>query len=350
MGKAYKILLDITIVILGILLVFVLVFPQQKALRAEMKFREARTNLYTVRKAIEKFMYEKSESYWDETKGSWVYSSQLPESKDDIISFISPSLSNPFSQRTAEIQLIKAESSLVETRQPLPVRWDTADGGQWVYDPSEEVLSLWRQAGNEQNMPKVLDDSIIISIDPSTQRVRYDAWEGGDKTPSLSLSLSADRSIFYLDTIPPESQDEFSGWLFNFTIADYLVSNRPQLPSNFESIGAIKINYVWPDPPELETRRGQRKPDPRDSVEVEKPFISYSYYEYSQNSFKPSFIDKDDDSDTSWIAGRTSNPGDIQVYVLPPKYCIIAFGEDGKPITWEDPGKHKHVLILWQAD
>lgn len=350
MGKAYKLLLDLAIVILGVMLVLVLVFPQQKALRAEMKFRESRTNLYTVRKAVEHFMYAKSVSFWDEEKKSWIYTSELPESVDDFSQYINGGIQNPFNQGTSEIMLYKAESTGVENRLPLPVVWDTTDGGMWVIETPQEIISMWERAGLETNVPRFLDDSTVVSVDPSSGRVRYDAWESGDKTPSLLFSMTPDKKIVHIDTIPPESEDQFSGWLYNYTVASYVLSNQPEIPGNFERTGTILLKYVWPNPPELETRRGQRRPTLRDSADVEKPYLQYTYYEYPENSFKPSFIDKDDDSDTSWIANRTSNPGDVAVFILPPRYCMISFGADGKPVVWEDPGKHKHILILWQTD
>ncbi|MBN1620642.1 hypothetical protein JW890_07955 [candidate division WOR-3 bacterium] len=350
MGKAYRLLLDLAIVILGLLLVLVLVFPQQKALRAEMKFRQSRSNLYTVRKAVERFMYEKSVSHWDESKKSWIYTSELPSSIEDFRQYVVPGIQNPFTQGTSQIHVFKAESSAVEVNLPLPVVWDTAGGGMWVMETPSEVYLMWEKAGLEDNVPRVLDDSTLIFIDPSTGRVRYDAWESGDKTPSLTLSITPEKKIFHLDTVPPEEEDKFSGWLYNYTVASYILSNHPELPIEDERTGSIYIKFIWPDPPELQVSRGQRRPTPRDSLVVEKPYISFSYYEYAENSFKPSFISKDDDSDTSWIAGRTQNPGDVALFILPPKYCLVSFGADGKPVFWEDPGKKRHVLIVWQTD
>lgn len=349
MNKTLKILLDLLIVLLVVILVVIVVLPQQKAMKEELKYRQSRTNLYSVRAAIECYIFQNSDVKWDQERNSWSYEILYPECKDDIEKHMIREIINPFGDGNAALNVFFAESSLVENTLEMNIVWDSTEGGQWFFVSSERVLDLWEQSGSE-GMPHLMDDTIIISINPADMKIKYEAWESEEKTPSLVFVYIENIGLVYNDTIPPEDETEFISWLFNYTIADYLLAHLPELPENINDFGEITIKYIWPNPPDLPVTRRRREPDSRDSLEVERPYIIYSMWEYPENSFKPSYISKEDDSDTTWIAQQSGKPGEVALYMAPPKYCLIAFGDDGTPLLWEDPGNNKHLLNLWPPD
>lgn len=347
MSKTVRVLLDILIIVMAIVLVAIIILPQQKEMKEELKFRRARTNLYTVRAGIERYIFQHSSVNWDPVRHSWSYDISYPTSLEEVTDNIRGVLINPYNEEQADLTIFVAESSLVEGEYPVEVYWDTADAGQWMYSPDPEIAQLWEQSGLE-GIPGVLDDSVIISYDPALSKITYSAWESDEKTPNLEFTITENSTLLYLDTVPPEDQAEFSGWLFNTTIASYLVDNIPELPQNFANLGSVKIKFVWPNPPDPEMRR--RRMVPRDSAEVEKPYVMISYYEYPLGSFKPAYLVKEDDSDSSWLAQQRGDPGDIALYIAPPKYCLITFDPEGIPVMWLDPGDNKHLLNLWPPE
>jgi len=348
MKKVVKIVLDVVILSLIVLLAVVIILPQRKMMKEQLKFRNSRSNMYTVREAVEYYIFSESSVQWDPERNSWDFDFNYPKSIEDIESNIQENLENPYNNEKANINVFLAESTLVEDNIILEVFWDTTNSGQWAFNSSQEIHDLWIQAGFE-GIPYSLDDSIIITFIPATNRILYKAWESEDPTPNIHFIFEGNTFIFS-ETEPPENEDELAGWLFNKTISDIVINNLPPLPEDIENIGTITYKFIWPDPPELVQNRRTRKPELRDSLEVEKPTIQYSFYSYPENSFKPSYLVKEDDSDTCWLAQQEGTPGDIALYIAPPKYCLITYSENGKPVLWEDPGKHKHLLTLWRPE
>lgn len=348
MKKAVKLILDVFILLLIVVLAVVIILPQQKKMKEQLKFRNSRSNMYSVREAIEYYIFLESSVEWDPVRNSWDFHFNYPRSLEDIKANINENIKNPYTNSEANINVFLAESTLVENNIILNVIWDTTNSGQWIFESSQEIHDLWTQSGLE-GIPSMLDDSILLTFIPFTGKILYKAWESEEQTPNILFTFE-NNTLKYSENEPPENEDELAGWLFNKTISDIVINNLPTLPDSIENIGTITYKFIWANPPEVTQNRRTRKPEERDSLEVEKPYILYSFYKYPENSFKPSYLVKEDDSDTCWLAQQSGTPGDISLYIAPPKYCMITFGEEGTPVLWEDPGKHKHLLTLWRPE